>query len=1153
MRLMSEPGTLLNLHVPLQLIHTGTLLNLPGSLKLVPRAGTPLKLPGSLPEEPTQPNNRRSERVLRSLRTSFLRHLFTTIFFLCLLPGVILSQTYTSRHITMKDGLPSNRINDMIKDSRSFYWLATDAGLVKWYGNTFETYGIEHGLPSLNISAIAEDGDGNLWLSAAGNGILKFDGKSFSTIVPQDSLPGRINRLMYSPKWDLILVATLNGFVAVTENNFTVIIPEPQNEEKAPLNVTGFLQTDSFIYVHSYNNGLHAYYPGQNDKVVPVKSVKENASIRCSYVTSIGDTIWAVQDISIVYSGKQGIRTFNKIATVADFAEDYQGNIYLASKKNPFDDNGGIFRLHGDQLEKLNADYGISAENITRVIYDKFDNVIIASDQEQGILILYPEIFQGEFPGLPPSQEMNIMAFSTTDDGTFWVLDEKYLYYKKEGESFKRFDKNLLINEYELFKKEKFPDKYSYWLDPQGSYERYQQLIEEGKYNYPNPYYIKINHENRIFDDFSLFVPGEYDYLDNIKPETFKHISSGLGNSLWILTNVGFFNLNDNQDIKFIDQYITSTSDFSFADSNLLILINPNSIRHAQIINNNTILQYLSVESPVNLTSSLMREEGLWLACPNFGIYLVQNESVRNFNPENKNINNSVTSLVVDQRGNLIAGSGNGHIQILDYSNNSLNILHHIIPDGNLTGKSIVWMEADNHGYLWVGTNTGVNCIDLNKFYNDGTLDIRYYDNEDGYNEPSVRVSHVDNEGNLWVGGNGFLKKINSQFIKEFKHAPRNLFISQIDLDFNKTNWESHKTYDPWTGLPLCGIKLKHYQNNLSFHFNATNTAGAGKSLFRYRISGLNNNWSPFDESRQVTLPGLPPGKYNLEIEGQLAYDSESRGKTEFSFIILPPWWQTWWFYMLSALLLIAIFGVVLRLRVKHVRKTEFTRLTLDREINELRIKALQAQMNPHFTFNAINSIQYYIFNNDKESAFDFINYFSRLIRQTLECASRLSVTIKEEVQFIENYIKLEQMRFEYKFAYEIQVDPELDGHQYQIPPMLLQPFVENAILHGLLHKDEPGLIKIIFRIAGDKLLHCIVEDNGIGRHKAAEINKGRHKGHKSIGLEITNRRVGLMNDPGQSDYKVVITDLHDNSSPSGTSVLIKLPLISEKLEIDEW
>ena len=144
-------------------------------------------------------------------------------------------------------------------------------------------------------------------------------------------------------------------------------------------------------------------------------------------------------------------------------------------------------------------------------------------------------------------------------------------------------------------------------------------------------------------------------------------------------------------------------------------------------------------------------------------------------------------------------------------------------------------------------------------------------------------------------------------------------------------------------------------------------------------------------------------------------------------------------------------------------------------------------------------------------------------------------------------------MRFENKFAYEIQLDPGLDGHQYHIPPMLLQPFVENSILHGILHKDEPGMIKIIFRIAGDKLLHCIVEDNGIGRYKAAEINKGRHKGHKSVGLEITRRRVGLMNDPGQTDYKVVITDLHNDSHPSGTRVLIKIPLISENAENHEW
>jgi hypothetical protein len=527
LRLMSEPGTLLNLHVPLQLIHTGTLLNLPGSLKLVPRAGTPLKLPGSLPEEPTQPNNRRSEGAPGSLRTSFLRHLFTTIFFLCLLPGVMHSQTYTSRHITMKDGLPSNRINDMIKDSRNFYWLATDAGLVKWYGNTFETYGIERGLPSLNILAITEDGEGNLWLGVAGNGVLKFDGRKFSTIVPQDSLPGQLNFLTYSAKWDMVLVTTNNGFVAIRELNYKVFIPEPQNIKNAPINIIGFLETDSFIYVHSYDEGLFAYYPGSFGKVVPVKFREENASIRNSYITTSGDTIWAFTNNSITFSGQNSVLSFDGIATVTDFADGHHGDIYMAAVKNPFDDNGGIFRFRDNRLEKLNPSYDISAERLSRVIYDNSDNTIIASDLEQGVFILYPEIFQNEFPGLPPPREMNIKAFSTTDDGTFWVLDEKDLYYKKEGESFKRFDKQLFIKAYEKFKKEKFPGKYSYWLDPEGSYKRYQQLIEEGKYLFHNPYYKKINHKNFIFDDYSLYVPDEYDYLDNTKPETFKHITSG--------------------------------------------------------------------------------------------------------------------------------------------------------------------------------------------------------------------------------------------------------------------------------------------------------------------------------------------------------------------------------------------------------------------------------------------------------------------------------------------------------------------------------------------------------------------------------------------------------------------------------------------------
>lgn len=277
---------------------------------------------------------------------------------------------------------------------------------------------------------------------------------------------------------------------------------------------------------------------------------------------------------------------------------------------------------------------------------------------------------------------------------------------------------------------------------------------------------------------------------------------------------------------------------------------------------------------------------------------------------------------------------------------------------------------------------------------------------------------------------------------------------------------------------------------------------------------------------------------------------------TEFAFHIVSAWWQSWWFYTLAGIMLITGFWITLILRVKYIRETEIRKLNQEREISELRIKALQAQMNPHFTFNAINSIQYYLINNDKNNAFQFIGYFSKLIRQTLESAFRSSVSIKEEVAFIENYISLELMRFEDKFSYDIKIDPILDSHQYQIPPMLLQPFVENAILHGLLHKDKPGMLKVRFEASGENALKCTVEDDGIGRDKSAEINRGRHKNHKSVGLEITRRRVGLLNQPGQKDYNIKITDLYDeNNNPGGTKVEVIIPLFSGSLQYDggEW
>lgn len=225
--------------------------------------------------------------------------------------------------------------------------------------------------------------------------------------------------------------------------------------------------------------------------------------------------------------------------------------------------------------------------------------------------------------------------------------------------------------------------------------------------------------------------------------------------------------------------------------------------------------------------------------------------------------------------------------------------------------------------------------------------------------------------------------------------------------------------------------------------------------------------------------------------------------------------------------------------RISQHRKNENERHQLQHQLSELKIEALRAQMNPHFIFNALNSINRYIIRSDKETASDYLVKFSKLMRLVLENSKSSLVTLRNETDALRLYIEMEQLRFDHKFDYSIEIDPTIDREQTMIPPLVLQPYVENAIWHGLLNKGSEGIVHIKISKAGESQLFCTVEDNGIGRLKAAEMKSRTLGSNKSFGTEITRERIKLLNG---DDKNFRIIDLYDaHQQPAGTRVEITL------------
>jgi len=209
---------------------------------------------------------------------------------------------------------------------------------------------------------------------------------------------------------------------------------------------------------------------------------------------------------------------------------------------------------------------------------------------------------------------------------------------------------------------------------------------------------------------------------------------------------------------------------------------------------------------------------------------------------------------------------------------------------------------------------------------------------------------------------------------------------------------------------------------------------------------------------------------------------------------------------------------------------------------SELEMQALRAQMNPHFIFNSLNAINMFILENNKLQASEYLSKFSRLVRLILQNSREAFIPLERELEALQLYLELESLRFEQKFEYSISVSEEVDTNVLKVPPLIIQPFAENAIWHGLMHKKEKGHLTIELYLEGEKLC-CKITDDGIGRKRAAELKSKNASMTKSMGMRITASRIAMLQQKKQNEVSITINDLVlSDGHPGGTEVLIIIP-----------
>ncbi len=498
----------------------------------------------------------------------------------------------------------------------------------------------------------------------------------------------------------------------------------------------------------------------------------------------------------------------------------------------------------------------------------------------------------------------------------------------------------------------------------------------------------------------------------------------------------------------------------------------------------------------------------LWFATKN-GLYKLKGNSFTKFTTADGLSNNNLVSLVVDPNNNLWIGSPAG-INFYDGK-----VFSKILMDDIFNSNNICFLALDNKEFLWAGTNSGVFVLDTKEYIQSKKTKFKQYTIFDGLPgmECNQNAAFKDHSGNIWMGTTEGVIKYDPN-IKNF-HA--NNFepithISGVRLFLKDTNWISvTKEIDPATRLPK-NLKVNYQITHFTFDYIGIKLSNPSSVRYKYMLDGFDENWSTATDATFATYSNLPSGKYTFKIMAGDATGNWNTTPATFSFEILPPFWTKWWFILLCALVALFLLWAVYRIRINEIRKKHQTQqLEFKSKLMTLEHQSLNSSMNRHFIFNALNSIQYYMDKEDKLSAHKYLSRFAKLIRMNLDSSMSNLVSAAEELERLDLYLQIELMRFEDKFQYNIKVDDEVDIESIEIPPMLLQPYVENSILHGILPSGQNGRIDIKVEQNADQYIVFSIQDNGIGIEESKLKKILKKSLHVSRGTSITTQRIQLL------------------------------------------
>lgn len=1023
------------------------------------------------------------------------------------------SQQYVFKHIlseniSLEKGLSQNSVYSLAEDTEGLIWIGTWDGLNVYDGYSFKIFGKENGLSNETIRALHFSGK-YLWIGTE-NGLNRMDMESRKVEVfyavenDTTSLTSNWINHIYEDHSGRIWISTIRGFneyLPKTETFRQLFSRENTNPLRS--NHFNMIAQDSLSnYWLATNYGL-VHYDNSSTKITRFfhkpgdkNSLPDNQVNRIA-ADEFGN-VWAGTKKGLVVYNKKNDRIqhhFNGIDLNEQIGSVEIRSLVYEPSVGLWVGTGGYGLYFLDYKTNTLTSFRHDNSKIYSLSDNRIQHLMIDS---QGI------IWAGTFNGLNiidrkaprfrlyrnKPEEANTLAnnavwdFLETNTGHIWIAtDDGISILDKSNDSYQHM-KHLPDNPNSL------PGKLirSLYQDKEGNI--WIGTRDKGLSCF-DPKAGKFVHYYHIESDTGSL---SNDYVLNIAED-----KNGF---LWVATENGLNRLNKTSG-RF-KRYFQG--------------------KEAGSLSHNHIYDLL-----------LDRNEQLWVASAD-GLMLydpiADQFSTFRVNSDNKTSHsqnaNKFLSVMEDSRGHFWLGTRGGGLAGFNPQTHTFSIL---TENEGLADNLVYGLVEDHNGHLWITTNRGLSRS------NPFDLTFTNYDANDGLqsNEFNLNAHLRSSDGDLFMGGmNGFNIFFPDEILQN-PLAPRILITA-----FRKFNID--QPFRPKNG----DVVTLHYDDNFfSFEFAALDFRSPTKNKYRYKLENYDDGWIERNaDKRYAEYSRVKPGKYVFRVTASNSDGYWNHEGINITIIIQPPWWASWWFRISAILLIIILVYLIIQLRMralhrKHEREKEW--LSLEKKMFELEQKALQLQMNPHFLFNSLNSIQSFVVNSDINNAIHYLSKFSQLMRKILSNSGESFITLRDEVQALELYLDIEKLRFMDKFEYQIIMDPSIDDEFVEIPPMILQPYVENAIIHGLMHSPKKGKLTISFSVSGSDIL-CVIQDDGIGREKADEIRKQSDIRRRSRGMLITGERLAILNQYSEQHYEVKVFDLKDeNGHATGTRVEITL------------